>query len=213
MTTPPRDCPPCPFFALLPSIAPPPPRRRLFMISSFYSPLFFLYNITFPEVSSYSILHYIFYPPVFFWHAISPTLTTQNRAQRHTMRKGRTVFLPLVRGTHINMQYYHKHKYETDGICISLRGTTSRIQELRDDPHVCLSFLPERGVTGVLELDLSGVGNVIEERLDDEILSHVSCTVDHERLHVDVVQTVDDCPPSLDSRSVVRSGSNNRQRM
>jgi len=85
---------------------------------------------------------------------------------------------------------------------------TSRIQELRDDPHVCFSFLPERGVTGVLELDMSGVGNVIEEGLDDEILSHVGRAVDHERLHVDVVEAVDDRPPNLDSRSVVGSGNN-----
>ena len=71
----------------------------------------------------------------------------------------------------------------------------SRIQELRDNAHVRLSFLPERGVTGMLKPDVSCIRDVIDERLDDEILSHVGCTVEHERLRVDVVEAVDDRPP------------------
>jgi len=80
--------------------------------------------------------------------------------------------------------------------CTKLVRAASRIQELRDDPHVCLSFLPERGVTGVFELDVSGARDVIDKRLDDEILGHVCCAVDHERLCFDVVETVDDRPSS-----------------
>jgi len=59
-------------------------------------------------------------------------------------------------------------------------------------------------MTGVLELDVSGIGNVIEEGLDDEILSHICRTVDHERLHVDVMETVDDRPPRLRLRPILR---------
>jgi len=46
-------------------------------------------------------------------------------------------------------------------------------------------------MTGVLELDVRSVRYIVEERLDDEVLSHVGCAVDYERLHVDVVETVD----------------------
>ena len=80
--------------------------------------------------------------------------------------------------------------------CVRFVGAISRIQELGDDPHVSLSFLPERGVTGMLELDVSGTRDVLDKGLNDGILGHVRCAVDYERFRFDVVQTVDDRPSS-----------------
>ena len=43
---------------------------------------------------------------------------------------------------------------------------------------------------------MSGTGDVGDERLDDEILSHICCAVEYERLRVNIVEAIDDGPSS-----------------
>ena len=154
-----------------------------------------MYNITITFTfiqSPYLILHYLYLSPTFLEcnlsHSFSCGIRQLNwKTSPYEASPGRYKYAVL--GT-----------TNIDTECMGSGKTTSRIQEPRDDPHVCLSFLPERGVTGVLELDVGGVRNVIDEWLDDEILSHVGRAVDYERLGFDVVQTVDDRPPTSGTR-------------
>lgn len=86
------------------------------------------------------------------------------------------------------------YNYSKDRLTPSLNANQNSRQECLNSSHVGESFLPERHVAGIRELEMLRLGYVVEEPLDNVVLREIILSVDHEGGDVDFGKPVVDIP-------------------